>query len=55
MEVYISVEEKVMNISEAIQRFYSNIVDLEAWMTQSTPLEERQQREQIASMEKTNI
>jgi DNA repair exonuclease SbcCD ATPase subunit len=40
------VEEKVTNISEAIQGFHACIVDLEACVTPSTPLEEREKREQ---------
>ena len=37
IEVDIPMEEKVMNISEPIQGFHANIVDLEERTTSSTP------------------
>jgi hypothetical protein len=56
MEVDASLEEKVMNISEAIQGFCAKIVDLEYRTTLSTPPEKREQREQttIMTMESIN-
>jgi hypothetical protein len=50
MEVYIPLEEKVMKISEAIQAFHLNIVDLEARTTPSTPPKEREKREKTTAM-----
>jgi hypothetical protein len=50
MEVDTPLEEKVMKISESIQGFHMNIVDLEACTTPSTPLEEREKREKTSLM-----
>jgi hypothetical protein len=50
MEVDTPLEEKVMKISEAIQGFCVNIVDLEVCTTPSTPPEEREKREKTIAM-----
>jgi hypothetical protein len=50
MEVDTSLEDKLMNISEAIHGFHTKIVDLEVRTTPSTPPEERYQREKTIVM-----
>jgi hypothetical protein len=42
MEIDAPIEEKVSNISESIQGFHANIVDLEACTTPGTPPKERE-------------
>jgi hypothetical protein len=45
MEVDNPLEDKFTNISEVVQGFHTNIVDLESCTSPSTPCEERKKRE----------
>jgi len=55
MEVDTLIEEKVSNIGEDIQGFYSNIIEFEAHAIPGTPPEEREQRERMVNMIVDNI
>jgi hypothetical protein len=55
MEVDTHLEEQVTKISEAIQGFYTKIIDLEACQTPITSLEERDKREKMKTTTVENI